>query len=200
MKQIILLRHAQCHGNGYVGGQSDVSLTTEGEERAEQIASQLQDISIDQVFCSSMSRARQSIAPLIDATQGLPVIYDRRLREIDFGIFEGLTYDQISQRYPEEQLAWFADQVHHAPKNGETLEQLHRRVHSLIDNHLYQVKDGSTTLVCAHGGSLRALTCELLGLTAAFHWKFQIHRGNFSIIQLHEKNSAILHSFNTKTL
>ncbi len=199
MKQIILLRHAQCHGNGYVGGQSDVALNTEGIQRASQIPALLEEVQIDRIFCSPMKRARQTITPFIDMNQHIPIDYDRRLREIDFGIFEGMTYDQIQATYPQQQKAWFSDQLGTAPQNGETLTELHKRVHSFIDEQLLYATEENTILLCGHGGSLRAITCELLRLGPDKHWSFHIQRGNFAIVHIYPDNSAILQRLNTKS-
>ncbi len=198
MMRVILLRHAQCEGKGYVGKRTDVPLTPEGTDRASEIAKELEPISFDKVFSSTMTRCRETIDPFTDAHPEIPVVYDERLAELDFGLFDGLSFDEIRARFPAKQQAWFDDLLHGAPPEGESLLSLHERVGSFLQEIMHPEPD-STILICAHGGSLRAVICVLLSLGVIGHWSFQIDRGNYSEIHMHDLFNTVLHSLNTKS-
>ena len=78
------------------------------------------------------------------------------LRERGFGIFEGQTYAQISQDWPEESRRWRQRDPHFAPQGGETLTQLRERIHHTV-NILAEQHIGEQIVLVAHGGVMDAL-------------------------------------------
>ncbi len=199
MKKIYLLRHASSEGSGYIGSRSDVHLTPAGHTRARQLGMQLSSLSFDLIYASPLLRCRETLFPYLAQNPKSKVIFDKALQELDFGLFEGMTYTGIQQRYPKEQTVWQNDPIHIGPPEGESLAALHIRIHDFIRSSIEEVL-AENILICAHGGSIRAMICELLHLGPEHHWDFQVDRGNFVLIQIFQHDCSIMSSMNTPSL
>jgi probable phosphoglycerate mutase len=113
---------------------------------------------IDAVYSSGQSRAWLTAAPLA-ARLGLEVIAEPRLRERSFGIFEGLTLDEVAERYPPEFKKWRERDPAWRPEGGESGQQLIDRVLSAVSD--IGIKHPSQTVVLvSHGGVLDVLYRE----------------------------------------
>ncbi len=150
MKRIILLRHAQCEGEGYIGAGSDVHLTRTGHARAVQLIAEIEDLAPEMIYSSPLLRCRETLMPYLEKNQQTLVSYDAALREMEFGSFESLTYEQISRRYPEAQTAWYANQITGRPPGGESLQELHSRVEGFLSRKILKCP-AERILICAHG-------------------------------------------------
>ncbi len=111
----------------------------------------------------------------------LPIQAEPRLREINFGTWEGMTYQQVEQIEPERLRRYYQDSEV-APPKGESLAQLDARVQSLLDEITTRHTDG-TILLASHGGTLRVSLTLLLNLPLEAWWRFKIK--NASICELH---------------
>ena len=99
MLTLILTRHGQAApGDLMLGGQLDLRLTPEGREEADALARRLAGVRIDRIIASPMLRALETAQAI---ATGRPVEVDERLRELDYGRWEGLTYAEIEARDPE---------------------------------------------------------------------------------------------------
>ncbi len=85
-----------------------------------------------------------------------------RLRELSFGEWQGLTYQEIGERDPEALAAWNRDRVNCRPPGGESLGAMAARVRDLLDDVHRDTRDGTVALV-SHGGTIRIILCVLLG-------------------------------------
>ncbi len=116
MTSIFLVRHGETvwHANNRYAGRTDVALTPRGRDQAEQLAAWATGAALDGLWCSSLSRARDTAAPVAAAT-GLELQVDARLCELDFGRAEGLTAADMARAFPEA-LAGGRDE--HVPRDG----------------------------------------------------------------------------------
>src|SRR5271157_4618951 len=118
MLTLILTRHGQAAASDVMlGGQLDVPLTPEGRQEAEALASRLEGIRIDRIVSSPMARALETAQTIAD---GRPLEVDERLRELDYGRWEGLTYTQIDAHDPELRARWEADPAATHSPGGES--------------------------------------------------------------------------------
>lgn len=182
VRRLILLRHGETDWNreGRYLGQGDVDLNRWGERQVQLAAKRLDGERIEAIYTSDLIRTRRS-AEIIAASRGLQVKIDRRLRELNFGAWEGLTYEEISQRFRRELKAWEEDPVHQAPPRGESLAALGRRVSQAWQGIIHKER-ASTILLVGHGGPFRVLLCKLLGLQPTEIWRFQVEPGSLSIL------------------
>ena len=133
MIRLLLARHAPTDWNtkGRFQGQEDIALGDTGRSLAALLADRLGEERIDEIQTSDLRRAWETARAVADA-RGLPLRLDTRLRELNFGSWQGLTYDEVRQAYPEALAAWEADALRVAPPGGETLAQLATRIGSFL--------------------------------------------------------------------
>jgi broad specificity phosphatase PhoE len=192
-KQITLIRHAAIAdewGGRYIGHR-DVPLSDAGVAHTQQLAQCLtvSDIlPIERVWCSPAQRARQTAHPLSQCL-GCSVIIDTRLHEIDFGQWEGLTFEQILLKDPDhvDQWAAFADSF--CFPGGEALTLFHQRVAAVAA--AIHAEDCRHLAIVSHGGVLRSLICLLLRWPLQDHLKFMLKRGGYATLRL-EADQAVL--------
>ena len=132
MLHLMLVRHGETEWNAQrrYQGQSDVLLSDLGMRQAELIAERLAGQKIDAVYASDLKRALET-ARVIAGKSGLALLTDPRLRELKFGILEGLTFDEAQARYPQMIAAWI-ENFNNTPDGAETIEQFNTRIVSLL--------------------------------------------------------------------
>jgi len=157
MTDLILIRHGQTDLNREprFQGQIDIPLNALGHAQAGRLAQRLADEHVDLIYCSDLSRTRQTAAPAarrlaIDATP-MP-----SLREQAFGLFEGMAFSEITDRHPELFAKWQQHDPDFALPGGESVRQFHRRVVAAV-RELSQMHAGLTLVVFTHGGVLDML-------------------------------------------
>src|SRR5262245_6113995 len=171
MTTLLLVRHGETDWNaeGRLQGHTDRPLNTWGREQAKRLAEQLSGDSIDAVYASDLSRAKET-AEIVGERLGLPVVIDPDLREKDWGNWEGLTG-------PER------DQVEFV---GETT-QAHARRMLRADQRIAERHPGQRVLVVTHGGSVRRVQTAVVGMAAPVIdncgvWTIAHENGNFRAI------------------
>lgn len=189
---LLLIRHGQTNWNleQRFQGQSDIPLNETGRKQAQALAEQLAAEPFDAVYSSDLQRATET-ADIIRKSGFQP---DARLREVNFGDWEGLTYDEIKSKHPDTLAAWESDIFKNAPPHGETLEGLAIRVQSMLDE-LREKHDDQTVLIVAHGGVLQTLICLALKLPPTMYWQFHLSTASLSEVAFYPAG-AILNSLN----
>lgn len=166
---------------GKYQGQSDVPLTDEGREQARFLSERLKDEKIDVIYASDLDRAIETAA-IIAKYHDLNVLPAPLMRELNFGIWEGMTYDEIIQKWPQEYNEWQRDPHNKKPPEGETLAELCKRVSKFLKETAREHPD-SRILVVSHAGPIRAILSVLLNLRQDFFWKFKISNTSITIIE-----------------
>lgn len=164
MTNLLLVRHGETvwhHGNRYAG-RSDVPLTERGRRQAEQLGAWAATAGLDAVWCSTLSRARDTAA-LVAATTGLEVVYDDRLCELDFGQAEGLTGAEMAQRFPDQYEAFRNDPAGHHLPGGEPPENAAARALACFAD-IQSARPGCRVMVLGHTTLFRVALCKLLGI------------------------------------
>jgi probable phosphoglycerate mutase len=151
---LLLIRHGETAWNAEtrIQGQLDVPLSRTGFWQAGRLAERLADEPIDAIVASDFSRAWMTAQPLAQQRRLEPVP-DARLRERHFGVFQGLTLDEIAHEYPAEFAAWRDRDPDWAMPGGESATSFKARVLEALE----QIADchaGRTVAVVAHGGVL----------------------------------------------
>lgn len=165
-RRLILLRHGQTEYNATsrMQGQLDTELSEVGRQQAEDVARVLAGQKIVRLISSDLSRAHNTalaVARLIDAD----VSTDRRLRETHLGEWQAKTHQEVDLHYPGARAKWRHD-PQWAPPGGESRIEVARRARQLVDELMVNLTewDNSTVLLVAHGGTINALTSNLLDL------------------------------------
>ena len=164
--RLLLIRHGATtlSAEDRFAGSTDVELSNEGREQAEQLGVRLSTETIDAIYSSQMSRAVET-ARLIAREKHPGPVQRAELREIDHGRWEGLTRKEVEARFGVEYLAWEEDPFTFAPMNGESgLAVLARALPAIRD--ILTRHAGKTVAVVSHKATLRLLLCSLLGIDA----------------------------------
>lgn len=173
---LILVRHGETVGNSSIRyfGRTDLPLSDLGRDQmraaANWIKSHLRTSDFALVFASPLRRAAEG-AQLI-AGAGVPVIEIEEFVEVDFGLFEGLTAEEIRERYPAEFEVWNRDRLDptFAYPGGESraafVERVGcgvRRILQIVDAAPAVADRTGTALLVAHRGVIRAIIQQLCG-------------------------------------
>jgi probable phosphoglycerate mutase len=170
--RILAIRHGQTEWNadGRIQGHTDIALDALGQWQAERLAQALADDDLQAIYSSDLARARQTAAPLA-GRKGLTLRVDPGLRERGFGEFEGLSFVQIEQRWPEQAAAWRRRDPGFGARGGEVLRDFRSRVVAAVAR-LARAHRGQSIALVTHGGVLdllyREATC--LALDAPRTW------------------------------
>lgn len=165
MTTVVVVRHGETDWNrhGRMQGWAPTPLNELGREQAPAVGEHLADrYDVDRVVASDLERTRQTARllcePLGIDPEGERVGYDRAWRERDLGVYQGLTYEDMYERFPEfglgEHAVRAAAQV---PEGGESLLDLRDRVLDGWATLLAAAGDEETVLVVTHGGPIHFL-------------------------------------------
>ena len=170
---VFLARHGQTERNaqGRYQGSLDSPLTALGRTQARASAETMRGRGVQWLLCSPLGRARHTARVVAEAV-GLPVEVDAELAEISIGRWEGLTRQEVNERYPGERARRMRDpdRVSYRYAGGESLGDILTRARSVADR-----LDERTTLIVAHAGINRVLVAVLAGLEARLNDLYQPH-------------------------
>ncbi len=161
--RLVLVRHGEPEdaARGRCYGKLDVGLSELGREQVRQTARWLEKIPIMAIYTSPRRRARESAAIIATQKRLADVRVEDRLCEIDFGEFEGMTYDELAMHYPEEYLAWMNRPTEVIFPGGESFEQMRDRV-TCATTQIRASHTAQTVVLVTHGGVNRIILAESL--------------------------------------
>ena len=171
MKNILLIRHGQSEWNklNLFTGFKNIELSEQGIDEANKAGQNFKNLNIkfDIVFTSELKRAQETakiILKNLDQWDHLyeegKIITDIKLNERDYGDLTGLNKKETAEKFGEEQVHKWRRGYSDQPPNGESLEDVVRRVKIYFEesiNPAIQSADNNNILIAAHGNSLRAL-------------------------------------------
>jgi alpha-ribazole phosphatase len=161
--RLILLRHGEpdetVHGRCY--GRLDPGLSLQGREQMRQAWLLVANQPASAIYCSPRRRAVESAE--VRSTDSPAMTLDDRLREIDFGAFEGLTYQEIASRYPQEYDEWMTQPTSVVFPGGESFPMLSGRVREALEQ-IRRNHAGETVVIVSHGGVNRVALGQALDL------------------------------------
>ncbi|MBA3685335.1 MAG: histidine phosphatase family protein [Planctomycetes bacterium] len=182
--ELWLVRHGESEGNssGVLQGQAEYPLSARGREQVVRLAARLVGQHFTALYSSDLGRA-VATAKILGAAVGLPVVQDRRLREIDIGSWSGLTFDEIAVRHPEEWSGWMRRRdPAHRRGGGESYLDLEQRIAPAMTD-LAQRHPGGRLLIVSHGGSMGAYLAHVLGLPLDQLWRLSHENTGVSRVQ-----------------
>jgi broad specificity phosphatase PhoE len=160
---LFLVRHGEPEewACGVCCGRLDPGLSALGLEQARRAAAALARARIEALY-SSPSRRALDTARAISGDAGGKVKLDERLREIDFGGFEGLTYEQAELHHPEAFRAWVSSPGTVRFPGGESWDDLRARVLPAVEA-ICTREEGRRVAIVAHAGVVRVVLADVLG-------------------------------------
>jgi alpha-ribazole phosphatase len=188
------VQHAETAWNveGRYQGHTDIPLNERGRRQAARLGLRLARESIDAAFASDLGRAWDTASAIAEG-RALPVQAEPRLRELNFGAWEGMTHAQIRAAELAALAAWEADPERVSPPDGETLAELAERAQSILDQ--IQRENGKvkqTILLVGHRGSLRVILCLALGLPPRALWRFRLDAASVTELEMYRQISVLV--------
>jgi glucosyl-3-phosphoglycerate phosphatase len=164
-RRVLVLRHGRTSWNAErrFQGQADPELDEVGRAQGYEVAALLAALHPTAIVTSDLLRAAQTAAPLGELT-GVEVAVDARLRERSLGHWEGLTRDEVQQRYPQEFTDWICGRDV-SGRGGETREQVADRAMAAFAD----LPDVEVAVIVTHSATAMALCARLIGLSQRVH-------------------------------
>ncbi|MBN2796794.1 MAG: histidine phosphatase family protein [Clostridia bacterium] len=181
--KVYLLRHGETVGNvkGTFAGNTDTPLTEFGIEQGKLAYNKLKDVDIDVVISSPLSRAVDTANLVISH----PLILDERLKEMHFGLFENMTYQEICEHYPDQIITWQNEGLYYTFPEGESVKSFYDRV---IEGYLniLETHREKNILIVAHSGVIRSILAHEISEKFEHYWKYKIDNCGLAIIEYHK--------------
>jgi alpha-ribazole phosphatase len=186
-----LVRHPEPEesARGRCYGTLDVGLSPEGLRDAEVLAEALAEEPFAAVYTSPRTRCTYP-AGKIASKCGCPLEVVEGLRELDFGDFEGRTYDEVATLHPELYAQWMERPTELEFPGGESFAQMRTRVLA-TSAELRRRHAGQSILCVTHAGVIRTVVAEVLGLPAANMFRLAQDYGGLNIVRYHTGSASL---------
>jgi broad specificity phosphatase PhoE len=199
MPTVLLLRHGEITQSSprcFVG-QTDLPLTDTGRAQAAHWRDALRDVPLSAAWCSSLSRC-QEMAGLVLAERDIAPMSVDGLREISLGAWEGLSVEEVKQRFPGEYERRGADLANVAPSGGESFAAAQQRAWRTLESiiHPGQAQATGIVLVVAHAGINRALICRALRMPLENLFRLGQDYGALNILDFPDHRPSVLQALN----
>jgi broad specificity phosphatase PhoE len=158
---IFLVRHGESiYGEERLCGWSDVPLSDIGREQARVLALRLKDVDLKRILCSDRERTIET-ADIINIYHSLPIEVIPEIRELNYGLWEGKSWKEIEEEFPEAYKEWREDNTLATPE-GESPLDVYNRVRCKMEE-IVSRSTGENILIVAHKSVNRILICKILG-------------------------------------
>ncbi len=144
---------------------------------------------LDAVYCSDLSRAVRGAEIIAEPFRSSPVKI-KELRERNFGEWEGMSFDEIKEKYPEDFRAWVKNPLRFSPTGGENTLEVKERCMSAIDR-IVSDHNGRDIAIVAHGGVNRIILCHFLGIPMENIFRIEQDYGAVNIIEFHSSYPVV---------
>lgn len=169
---LYIMRHGRTDWNELhkLQGRTDIPLNEEGREMARQAAARYREVHLDVCYCSPLLRAKETAEILLNG-RGIPIIPDDRLKEMSFGIYEGV---QDSFQIPDCPINVFFKEpaAYKAVEGGESFEELFARTGSFLKEKVEpELKENKDVLIVGHGAMNSSIICQIRDIPLERFWE-----------------------------
>ena len=187
MKRLVLIRHAStvANENGLLCGSMETDISEKGrleidclKERIERLKKE-ENWKLSKVYVSESKRTEETVKDI----ENLEIIKIKDLGEIDFGDFEGKTFEWIKNEYPKEYDKLCTEGFDYRYLNGENAIEAYEKNKRAVEYILEDMEDDSTVIICAHGGSIRNILSYMLCGKLENHWNFKIENAKITVLE-----------------
>lgn len=181
-KSIYLIRHGESEFNAkkIVQGHLDTFLTERGASQARYAGEYLKGKNIKKIVSSDLTRAKQT-AQIIGEVIGLEVSTDSRIREMKFGVWEGMSYEYIHKNHMKDFYNWLSNPVKYPIPKQEDVVSFEWRLKSFLED-IKKCREESI-LVVGHGGSIQGILCIAFGVSMENLWRMRHDNTGISLIE-----------------
>ncbi len=161
-KKITLVRHGKVNGKPALYGHTDIELSEQGQQDLFRTLTHLHEREpASQIISSPLIRCAV-LATAFAQEQQIPLRIEPALKEMNFGVWDGIAFDELANDWQALENFWQTPHSAHAPE-GETLADFAARVINAWETLLQQTDAGHHLVVC-HGGVIRIIIAHLLGI------------------------------------
>jgi len=194
MSRLILIRHGETDYNAQhrYCGFSDPPLNNKGIIQSKRLQVIFKDIEIDKIYSSDLKRAYESASIIFKSNQ---IEKTPEFREMNFGNFEGLKYEQLLQKYPQLYREWINNPLEVKIPHGESLKDLSKRVKEKIFFILHHYP-GKTIAVVTHAGPIRIILTDILGFNFKSFWQVEQDIAAYNVIDYSQRLKPCLVKMN----
>jgi alpha-ribazole phosphatase len=182
---LYLIRHGETE-DGEVRrykGSIDVPLSAYGIDQMKRVSQRIAaSTTLKAIYSSDLVRAKKS-AEIIGEPHGLRPEIIPGLRERSFGIWEGMSFDEIRVKHPLEFDAWAGNPLEFSPMDGETTTEVSARCMEAL-NALLNDHQGEPIAVVSHGGIIRIILCHMLGMPLENIFRIDQDYGALNVIEI----------------
>jgi broad specificity phosphatase PhoE len=169
MNPILFIRHAETDMAGTFCGYSDPPVNAHGQQQILDLLKSLRAESFDTIYSSDLQRAVTTAEALAMAF-GASLVITAGLREIGFGQWEGLTWDEIEQKDAAQASRWVESFPYLSTPDGESVEAFHTRVLGEVQQLLALAEDRHLAVV-THAGVIRLILHSVCGFAEQEAWR-----------------------------
>jgi broad specificity phosphatase PhoE len=186
-----LIRHAEVEARyqGVFGGQIDMGLSPRGHEQAAALARYLRSKTVSAIYASPMKRVQETLRPWVVNGVPRPTIVPG-LREVDFGIWTGLTFGQVQDQFGVSAWEWLNQLERGAVPNAESAADFRSRVEPCLRQIIRQ-HPGQEVAIACHGGVIRMLLAILLDIPLSRTGAFQIEYASLTQVRLRPEQTEL---------
>ncbi|MEP7123304.1 MAG: histidine phosphatase family protein [Byssovorax sp.] len=174
--RLLLIRHGETDDNHrrIFQGQAGRGLNARGRDQSIRLAARFEQLGLraQALYCSDLDRARET-AELLSGALGVAPIAEPRLREVHVGEWQGLGYDDIAARYPDEWDAWRRGVDFKRGGGGETYAEVGDRVAAAVDS-IAAAHAGETAVIVSHGAAIKVFVGKVLGLDTSALRRYRV--------------------------
>lgn len=185
MIKLILIRHAEtdyAKQKRYYS-YTDISLNKCGIRQAKILKAKLSDLSPDLIFSSPSKRTHKTAQLLFPDKE---IFLNTSLSELNFGRWEGLTFNEICQTDRELYLNWLKNPCKHTPPQGETFLNLEKRIAAFLKK-IFENNQSKTVVCVSHAGPIKSMICYLLKKPFHDFWKIDVDLASLSYFTIKNK-------------
>jgi broad specificity phosphatase PhoE len=194
--RVYLMRHGEVQNGAEkrYNGHIDVDITEKGVEQMHRLAEALSGKQVSAVYSSDLIRSVKG-ADIISRRLGLNYTALRELRERSVGAWEGLTSEEIRERYPIEYDAWRQDLLNYRPPRGECLYDVRDRILPVYRKLVSAHQDREVAMIL-HGGINRLILADAVGLDLQNLFRIDQSFGALNIVDYFEDGMAVVRLLN----
>ncbi|MCJ7856746.1 histidine phosphatase family protein [Lachnospiraceae bacterium NSJ-143] len=195
MIRLYLVRHGETEWNTVkrFQGWTDIELSDKGIEQARRLGERFKGIAVDELYASPLKRAVKTAEPIASA-KGLEIKTSEYFKEINFGIWEGRTRDELSALYGKEFDEFLLHPQEHTFPGDGSFDAVTERIKKGLDMVL-DGKDNTNIVIVSHGGIIRLMIKYLLGIKEDLYNSTWIDNTSISLLEL-KKGGAVLRILN----
>lgn len=187
--RLYLVRHGEVVNHGVYNGHTDVDITPLGVKQMESLRDRLGAKKIAAVYASDLRRTLLG-AEIISQPHHLQPQSFSQFREMNFGRWQGLTYKEVMEKYPEDIPQWLQDLEHFRIPRGESLSDVRERVLPKLKELIAKHQGEDFVLVC-HGAVNRVIIADALQLPLAHLLRIEQDYGCLNVIEYTSSWSVI---------